>query len=391
MHPLLNLRPERLPHPGVGIVVSLAVLVISLSACNLRRQPPPSPAEIIYTAAAQTLQAQSAVQLTQAGQPKATTAVPGQPVPSATPTAPTQTAAPTPTLTPTVVCDQARFVEDVSIPDDSEFTPGATFTKTWRLQNTGTCTWTTDYRLVVSGKDALDAPERTPLSKIVLPGESIEVSVNLSAPGEPGAYKTEFLLMNARGGTFGIGGPSKTIWVQIKVTVLRGLVYDFLASASQARWFAGVPNGDEVDIDFNGPDDSSNGAAGIKDGVKLENGATSGKILLTFPLHKNRGYLYGRFPAYTIQPGDHFKARLGFMTPYGGCGEGEVVFQLKIQEEGQVRTIQEWEKACDKRLLAVDLDLTAYKGRTVRFILAVQANGSYQDDWAIWNSARLEN
>ena len=46
-------------------------------------------------------------------------------------------------------CDQAAFIRDVTVPDGSPFAPGETFTKTWRLQNTGTCTWTTsNYTLV---------------------------------------------------------------------------------------------------------------------------------------------------------------------------------------------------------------------------------------------------
>ena len=39
-------------------------------------------------------------------------------------------------------CDQAQFVSDLTAPDGSSFAPGAAFTKTWRLMNIGTCTWT---------------------------------------------------------------------------------------------------------------------------------------------------------------------------------------------------------------------------------------------------------
>ncbi len=45
-------------------------------------------------------------------------------------------------------CDWAQFVTDVTVPDGSIYPPGATFTKTWRLKNIGTCTWTPSYSMV---------------------------------------------------------------------------------------------------------------------------------------------------------------------------------------------------------------------------------------------------
>src|SRR5512143_3278895 len=40
-------------------------------------------------------------------------------------------------------CDWAQFVADVTVPDGTSYAPGTTFTKTWRLKNIGSCTWTT--------------------------------------------------------------------------------------------------------------------------------------------------------------------------------------------------------------------------------------------------------
>ena len=39
--------------------------------------------------------------------------------------------------------DWAQFVADVTVPDGARYDPNAAFTKTWRLRNIGTCTWTT--------------------------------------------------------------------------------------------------------------------------------------------------------------------------------------------------------------------------------------------------------
>jgi hypothetical protein len=71
-----------------------------------------------------------------------------------------------------VACDQAQFVADVTIPDGTSLAPGATFLKTWRLKNIGTCTWTTSYSAVFSSGDQMGAPAVINLPASVAPGGS---------------------------------------------------------------------------------------------------------------------------------------------------------------------------------------------------------------------------
>src|SRR5678816_1168467 len=79
-------------------------------------------------------------------------------------------------------CDSAQFVSDLTVPDGTAFGPGAAFTKTWRLSNNGTCTWTTSYSLMWVGGDPLGAAPSVQLPVNVPPGESVDLSVNLTAP-----------------------------------------------------------------------------------------------------------------------------------------------------------------------------------------------------------------
>ena len=51
----------------------------------------------------------------------------------------------------TTVCERVRFVDDVTIPDNTVMAPGQTFRKTWRIQNAGSCAWNSGYQLVFSG------------------------------------------------------------------------------------------------------------------------------------------------------------------------------------------------------------------------------------------------
>jgi hypothetical protein len=55
-------------------------------------------------------------------------------------------------------CDWAQFIADVTVPDGTTYAPGATFRKTWRLRNIGTCTWTTSYSLVFDSGAQMGAP-----------------------------------------------------------------------------------------------------------------------------------------------------------------------------------------------------------------------------------------
>jgi hypothetical protein len=126
---------------------------------------------------------------------------------------------PSPTETPVPACtDQAQFVRDVSVLDGTRFDPGESFTKTWRLRNSGTCTWTTDYALVHWAGYSLLGPDVMLLPSEVEPGELIDISVKMKAPLIEGEYEGFWKLRNDEGSFFGIGDSSDTaIWVSIEV------------------------------------------------------------------------------------------------------------------------------------------------------------------------------
>jgi hypothetical protein len=137
------------------------------------------------------------------------TPLPG--VPSATPFTIS-----TPAGTQSAGCDNATFITDVTFPDYTEVVGGAPFTKTWRVQNTGPCTWDQDYRLVFGWGGVGTNWNTTPPSYFtatVLPGERLEISVTLTAPTTTGDYGAFFRLQNDKGYNF---GPSLTVVVTVK-------------------------------------------------------------------------------------------------------------------------------------------------------------------------------
>lgn len=125
----------------------------------------------------------------------------------------------TPTATPVSYCDWAAFVKDVTIPDGSILQPGETFTKTWRINNRGTCTWTPDYMLVYSGGTQMGGTTSLRLPGYVAPGQTVDVSVTLIAPTMPGHYTSFWMLRNSSGVLFGSGdNANKAIYADIQVS-----------------------------------------------------------------------------------------------------------------------------------------------------------------------------
>jgi hypothetical protein len=173
-------------------LILLFALSILLSACNL---PTPTPQTAPLTVAAQTIQAQ----LT-ADAARATPVATFTPQPIPTIILPSPITPPTVTLTPTPVCDLAFFVNDVTIPDGSQILVGQTFVKTWRLRNLGTCTWTSGYQLIFDSGDLMGATSPQPLTTgTVAPGQTVDISITLTAPATPGSYRGYWRIRNPAG------------------------------------------------------------------------------------------------------------------------------------------------------------------------------------------------
>jgi hypothetical protein len=190
----------------IRLITIVLVLTLALSACNLPSSASPTP-DFPATSVAQTVQAQ----LTLSAPPTATRTIPA---PIITTVAPPTVVPPTSVVIPTStsICDIAKFVDDVTILDGTVMTPGQTFTKTWRFKNNGTCSWTPSYAIVFSSGDSMNGPASQALSGNVNPGQTVDISLNLTAPTAPGDYTGNWKLRNAAGVLF------TTFYVQIKVT-----------------------------------------------------------------------------------------------------------------------------------------------------------------------------
>ena len=136
---------------------------------------------------------------------------PTQKPPTAEAPSPQDTAGPTPTPSPTPLpCNRPKFQSE-TIPDNTQFDPGDAFTKTWIIKNEGTCTWNSNYMLVYVSGDKMGGPSSKNLTGSVAPGETVTLSIDLTAPASNGEYKGFWKVQADDGEQFG------NYWAQIIV------------------------------------------------------------------------------------------------------------------------------------------------------------------------------
>lgn len=380
-------------------LVALTMLAATLAcAMPTAQQPTAVSQNLVETSAAATL----SVMLTQAvpntgdsnhANPTATAQQPAVVPTATTQPSPTVTQKPAePTATPTATseplpCNRAGFVSDISVPDGTALPAGTQFTKTWRLKNTGTCTWTTDFSLVFDSGDAMSGTASQKLANNVLPGQTIDLSVTLKAPGQTGQYRGYWKLRNASGVVFGTGPTNQAFYVDIKVipASTSGSGYDFTANYCLAEWTTSAGK----TLSCAEKDGSVDGFILYKARPLLENGSTDDEpALLTNPPKSNDSVLRGKYPAYNVQNLDHFKTIIGCENNAKNCN---VRFQLDYQiDNGAIQTLGSWNESLDGNFTSVDVDLSSLAGKNVRFILTVLSNGASDNDRAQWLLPRIE-
>ena len=210
------------------LFVVAALMMLILSACGGQAAGETSTAT---TPATEAPIATTAVPVTEA--PVMTdTAAPPSLETTATSSTPLSTTPTVGTLQPANAADctnSASFVADVTIPDNTNVAGGTTFTKTWRISNTGTCIWGPDYKLTHYSDELLGAPPSVPLP-ITNPGQTADISVNLVAPNANGTHRGNFVVENPKGLIMKVGDDSR-LWVIINVTVTSAITPSATATA----------------------------------------------------------------------------------------------------------------------------------------------------------------
>ena len=205
------------------LIIAMILIATLTGACGGAQptQPPEPTADVsaIRTSAVSTDRAQYTL-----------TAAAFSPTP---PPPPTETNTPEPTATATeppvaqvtnaqgttiALCDKYAWdiaTVDVNVPDNTVMSPGQEFVKTWKIKNTGACTWGEGYKLIYSYGDKMNGAPQA-LTAAIAPGQEVEVSVAFKAPDLPGTYQSFWTLQNPKGVAFQ-GNEGKVLYVLIVV------------------------------------------------------------------------------------------------------------------------------------------------------------------------------
>ena len=221
----------------MGILLA-STMVLSISACSLGINNAADSLGIDTTAIAQTvvvLQTQLAVQPTAEINPTAT--LEATATLSATTALPVPTAAPLATALPQY---KAGPVTDVTYIDNTVVQPGTAFVKTWRVENSGTATWTPTFKIVFVSGDAMGGPASQTLGKSISPGESIDISISLIAPATLATLRGNWMLETDTGKRFGLGvNADSPFWVQI--IVKKAFAVTAASPSGPASWSGTCP------------------------------------------------------------------------------------------------------------------------------------------------------
>jgi hypothetical protein len=116
-----------------------------------------------------------------------------------------------PTTNPKDCVNDLSFISDVTIPDNAFVTYGSSIDKQWLVQNSGTCSWDSSYRLRHLGGAELGAAEEAMLYP-ARAGTQATIQILFTAPFTDGVYESAWQAYDPGGNPFG-----QPIYIRITV------------------------------------------------------------------------------------------------------------------------------------------------------------------------------
>lgn len=95
--------------------------------------------------------------------------------------------------------DDSQFEGDITFPDGTVVPPNSSFTKIWRLRNTGTVVWA-NRLLARVNEQPCQAPTAVAVAQ-TKPGETVDIAVTVRTPSTPGRCKIYWKMADEQGRT----------------------------------------------------------------------------------------------------------------------------------------------------------------------------------------------
>ncbi len=359
------------------LIVILAIASV-LASCNFPSSAQPTVAgpNALLTIAAKTINAMTTQIGSEATSSPQETPVPGQTAAPQGTTQPSQQASQT--AGTAVPCDQAAYIRDTTIPDGTIFLPGTSFTKTWQIKNTGTCTWDSTYSIVFGDEgDVMGGAVSTPLvdSGTVAPGDIVHISVDLVAPSSAGDYKGYWKRRNPSGDVF--FGSSKSIWVAIKVVSYNNK-FALVENTCFGQW-SYATGADAPALPCPGKEGDRNGYVYTTTSPKFYTRTDNESSIVAAPQQVDNGMIVGTFPPVLVPSNSQWRAFVGCGEKMDNC-DADVTITAQ-SSDGQEQTIKEWnQQPQDFNMISVNLAAANLANENVVFRIYIRANGSPTQD-----------
>lgn len=114
-------------------------------------------------------------------------------------------------------CRRATYISDTP-PDGTIFPPDTAFTKRWIIRNDSTCVWDTTYKIVFWDGELMGGGYVYAFPQSVLPGDTVEIPLELITPKEVGTFKGYWKFQTPDGISFGVGQYGDPFWVEVEVS-----------------------------------------------------------------------------------------------------------------------------------------------------------------------------
>ncbi len=115
----------------------------------------------------------------------------------------------------------ATFVSDVTLPDGTVMISGQSFTKTWRIRNSGSKPWN-GYHLAFVDGAKMNAPTTISVPT-TQPGETVDINISMTAPMDVGSHRGNWQMQTANGEFF---GPGFFVVVQVESSTYESRTYE---------------------------------------------------------------------------------------------------------------------------------------------------------------------
>ncbi len=152
-------------------------------------------------------------------------------------------------------------------------------------------------------------------------------------------------------------------------------VFDFVAKMCEAQW-----SNRGLDLPCPGNDTQSSAGYVMQLDAKDQNLPSNMNILLAYTPQEKYETISGKYPAFTVQKGDRFRAVLDCKA-HTFC---DVDFVLSFSNEKGTAGLTHWPHMFTDKPVVIDYSLDALAGQTVQLTLAVHSRANPVEAYAVW-------